>query len=202
MSRAYEPIFPGRSPGDDLDEVRDRFEAAARPYLSSPATWLGWGLVLPVAALLQPGVQASRGLAGSVMLWSLAILAGGAVEAVGFLRRRTPAHGGVAAWALRTQGNLSLVAVVLSGVLLAADQARLLPGLWLLLLGHSLFGLGGLASPPLRRLGLAYQIGGLIALLPGIDPLLAFALTTGPANLGMAWAVWRRGRGPATSPSR
>lgn len=202
MSRAYEPIFPERAVDDDLDDVRERFEAAARPYLSSPATWVAWGLVLPAAALAQPAVEAARGLPGSVILWSVAILVGGAVEAVGFLSRRGARSGGVAAWALRTQGNLSLVAVLLSGALLAAGRPALLPGLWLLLLGHSLFGLGGLASAPLRRVGLAYQAGGLVALLPFSDPLLILAATTGLANLAMAGSVWRRGRHSATSPTR
>ncbi len=101
----------------------------------------------------------------------------------------------LATWALRTQGNLSLVALALSALLLWQDLAWALPGLWLLLLGHSFYMLGGIAFPPFRTYGLLYQLGGVVALWPGGAPLPAFALATAAANLWMSYAVWREGHG-------
>jgi hypothetical protein len=66
-----------------------------------------------------------------------------------------------------------------------------LPGLWLLLLGHSLYLLRGLAFPPMRTCGVLFQAGGLAALWPSFDPLLVFALATAVGNLWMAIQVWR-----------
>jgi hypothetical protein len=113
-------------------------------------------------------------------------------------RRATPAAGRspLATWALRTQGNLSLVGLALSLLLFWVDAAWALPGLWLLLLGHSFYGLGGIAFPPFRVYGLLYQLGGVAALWPGGAPLPVFAATTAAANLWMSWAVWRRERRP------
>jgi hypothetical protein len=192
----YDPLFSpegsdGR--GDELAEVTERFRAAASPYLSSPWSWLTWGLLLPAAALATPAAAAARGFAGVLLLWSVTILAGGAVESRVMVRARA---GGspLATWALRLQGNLSLVALALSILLLWRDEAWALPGLWLLLLGHSFYGLGGLSFPALRRYGLAYQAGGVAALAAGDEALLVFALTTAVANLGLAVAVWRRRR--------
>ena len=178
--------------------MRETFGAASRPFLSSPWPWVAWGIVLPAAALLTPAALAAAGPGGVLFLWSAAILTGGAVEGLTILRRRdregsTP----LASWVLRIQGNLSLVAVALSLFLLWAEAAWALPGVWLLLLGHSLYVLGGFALPPLRWTGLAYQIGGAAALVPGWDSLAAFALTTAAANLWAAAVIWRRRPRPA-----
>ena len=100
----------------------------------------------------------------------------------------------LASWAFGIQGNLSLVSIALSFFLLWIDQAWALPGLWLLLLGHSFVTLGGLAFRPLRQAGLLYQIGGVAALWPRGAPLLVLAVTTCAANLWMALAVSRRPR--------
>jgi O-antigen ligase len=101
---------------------------------------------------------------------------------------------------MRAQGNLSLVAVVLSALLFWIDAARFLPALWLLLLGHNLFSLGGLAFPPMRFAGLLYQAGGLAAFLPGARPLWAMAAATALGNFWIGWGIVRekeRGGGRA-----
>jgi hypothetical protein len=90
------------------------------------------------------------------------------------------------------QGNLSLIGVAFSAALLAAGRPQLLPGLWLLLLGHSLFALGGLAFPPQRRAGIAYQLGGALALLPGAPALAIFAVAAAVGNLIVAFGLLRR----------
>jgi O-antigen ligase len=92
---------------------------------------------------------------------------------------------------MRAQGNLSLVAVVLSALLFWIDAARFLPALWLLLLGHNLFSLGGLAFPPMRFAGLLYQAGGLAALVPGARPLWAMAAATALGNFWIGWGIVR-----------
>jgi hypothetical protein len=197
----YDPLFAAEPPADgpaDLDRVRDRFAAAGRPYLRSPWPWLAWAVLLPGAALATPAALGARGPAAVLLLWSATILAGGAVEAGGFIRRRRgegprPASP-LARWVLRVQGNTSLVAVALSAVLLWQDAAGLLPGLWLLLLGHSFYLLGGLAFPPFRPYGLLYQVAGAAALWPGAPSLHVFAVAAALGNLWMAWAVWRAGR--------
>jgi hypothetical protein len=192
----YDPLIAAApsDAGDDLERARDLFAAASRPFLVSAWTWLGWALLLPLSALATRPVLAAFGAAGVLALWSLAILVGGAVELLG-MRRGSRRHRrtALAGWALSVQGNLSLVAVALSLALLVGGLGRLLPGVWLLLLGHSFFLLGSLAFPPFRGYGLVYQLGGALALLPvGVDPLIVFALATFTGNLWMAWAVWRR----------
>jgi hypothetical protein len=195
----YDPLFASAPPDegpDDLERVHERFAAASRPYLRSPWPWLAWAALLPGAALATEPVLAARGPAAVLLVWSGAILAGGAVEAAGFLagrrgdgeRRSSP----LARWVLRLQGNTSLVAVALSAALLWQGEAALLPGLWLLLLGHSFYSLGGLALPAFKPYGLVLQLGGLAALLPGVPALAVFAAATGAGNLWMAFAVWRR----------
>lgn len=198
MRSEYDPLFEPldddeAGPRDDLARVRELFAAASRPYLRSPLSWLVWGVVLPATALAHPAVLARFGLRGALFLWSAAVLAGGLVEIVAIRRSRgghraTP----LASWVFRAQGNLSAVAVVLSVLLLATGQGRALPGLWLLLLGHSFQSLGGLAFRPFRAYGLAFQVAALAALWPTLDPLVVFAAATGVANLWMAYAVWRR----------
>jgi hypothetical protein len=179
---------------------RELFGAASRPYLSSPMPWLAWATLLPAAALLTERAARAGGYAGVLALWSGAILLGGGLE-IGFLYRNRRRLGAstLGSWAMTLQGNLSLVAVALSIALVAAEEARLLPGLWLLLLGHSLFTLGGLAFPPQRTAGVVYQVGGAAALLPGLPELLLFAAATALGNLWIAIGVVRLLRRPPSS---
>jgi hypothetical protein len=183
---------PTRTGADDLEPVRDLFRTASRPFLRSPISWLTWAILLPGAALATPWIYGRFGPAGVLFAWSAVILLGGAVE-VTMIRRsgRKEMGSTLAAWVLRLQGNLSFVALALSALLVWQDLAWALPGLWLLLLGHSFYMLGGLAFPPFRACGLIYQLGGLIALWPGGNPLLAFAAATAVGNLWMGIGVWR-----------
>lgn len=199
-SSEYDPVFGGSAvdgesdgPGArDLDEVQERFARAAGPYLRSPWPWVMWAVVLPAAAVLHPDVAARHGAQGVLLLWSVAILVGGLVEGVGLLRRRREARPTpLVAWLLRAQGNLSLIAVALSAFLVWVGAGEALPGLWLLLVGHSFYALGGLAFPPFKLYGLAYQLVGAAALWPGTSPLQLFAGVTGAANLWLAWRVYR-----------
>ncbi|HLX08334.1 MAG TPA: hypothetical protein VKY89_10780 [Thermoanaerobaculia bacterium] len=226
MPSEYEPLFAERDEraeaGGDLAAVQELFRAASGPYLRAFWSWLAWALVLPAAALATPRALAGFGPAGALLTWSAAILVGGAIELtairgaasrdaagrVGAAGRpdagtdglpdgpRREGRSPLATWALRTQGNLSFVALALSVLLLWQDLAWALPGLWLLLLGHSFYLLGGIAFPPFRSYGLLYQLGGIAALWPGGAPLPLFALTTATANLWMAYAVWQVGRQP------
>ena len=180
---------------DRLELVQDHFEEASRPYLSQPWSWLAWALILPSAALATPEVLAIAGGPGVLLLWSLAVILGGLIEAWQILRGRGRGRAessSLANWVLRAQGNLSLVAVVVSAVLLLHEMAWLLPGVWLLLLGHSLFTLGGLAAGALRTAGLVYQAGGLLAIWPHGRSLAVFALATLLGNLWVAWSIRRR----------
>lgn len=199
----YEPFFDSTEPpeDDDLDLVREAFARAARPYLYSPWPWVTWALVLAAAAFTSPLTLRLFGVPGVLMLWSLAILAGGAAELVAIRRRRREQPGStLARWVFRAQGNLSLVAAALSAALLVRSPtlATVLPGLWLLLLGHSFFAQGGLAFPPLRQAGWMYQLGGVASLAlawaPGRGALAAFASTVTVANLWVAWALIRQRR--------
>lgn len=194
MDSEYDPprLFH-RQPQDDdrFEAVRAAFRDAGSSYLRSPWPWLCWGLLLPTAALATTRAAGAWGPVGVLLLWSLTIIAGGVVEATSLARHRAGGSA-IAGWALRVQGNLSLIAVVLSALLLYLDSSWALPGLWLLLLGHSFYGLGGLSFPALRRYGLTYQLGGLVALCAGTAALVVFAATAAAANLGMALAVWRR----------
>lgn len=198
MTSEYDPVFRDRDqrddPTSDLAEARRLFAAASRPYLSSAAPWLVWAFALPAAALATPLAFERAEHAGVLGLWSAAILAGGGVEGLFLLRARRRTGGGtpLGSWAMTLQGNLSLVAVALSALLLWVGEARYLPALWLLLLGHSLFALGSLAFPPQRTAGIVYQLGGVAALVPGVPPLWAFAAATAAANLWIALGVARR----------
>lgn len=200
----YDPVFgdPGPAsdaPAHDLELVRAAFARASRPYLSSPVPWLVWAVALPAAALATPRAAAAGGAAAVLLLWSGAILAGGAIEGIYLLRaRRRLAASRLGSWAMTLQGNLSLVAALLSAALVWSERADLLPGLWLLLLGHSLFTLGGLAFRPQRTAGIVYQLGGVIALLPGAPALDVFAGATALGNLWMGLALVAQGRGQAS----
>ncbi|HTQ78796.1 MAG TPA: hypothetical protein VMM92_02285, partial [Thermoanaerobaculia bacterium] len=144
---------------------------------------------------LTPEAVRRAGPAGALFTWSLTILAGGAVEIGAILRSgKQWSRTRLAAWVLRLQGNLSFIALALSALLLWVDAAWALPGLWLLLLGHSFYMLGGLAFPPFRTTGVLFQLGGAAALWPGwpgIPPLFTFALTTALGNLWMAVSIFR-----------
>ncbi|MFY9820460.1 MAG: hypothetical protein WAM82_03710 [Thermoanaerobaculia bacterium] len=129
------------------------------------------------------------------------ILLGGAVEILAI--RRSAGQSGrstLASWVLRLQGNLSFVALALSAVLIWQDLAWVLPALWLLLLGHSFYMLGGFAFQPFRVAGLVYQLGGVLALWPGLlgthSPLVVFSAATFLGNLWIGIGVWREGREP------
>ena len=196
MKSEYDPFLAPsrvRHESSNLDAARGLFGEASRPYLTSPLPWAAWAAILPAAALLTRFAERRFGWTGVLLLWSFAILAGGAVE-LGALRRTatetvsTP----LASWAFGVQGNLSLVCIALSFLLLWFEQAWALPGLWLLLLGHSLVTIGGLSFLPMRQAGLLYQIGGAAALWPRGQPLLVLAATTCVANLWMALAIRRR----------
>ena len=116
--------------------------------------------------------------------------------------RKRASHSEISGWVFKAQGNISLIAIALTVVVMVNEAYRYLPGVWLLLIGHSFFAMGGLASPALRRSGLLYQAGGLIALLPWLDSLIVFAVTTAAANLAVAVAMVRAGGGtPAPSKS-
>jgi hypothetical protein len=192
----YDPLFSGHRPGDDdLEPVRERFRAAGRPFLSSPWSWFGWAVLLPAAALATPRVLRLGGPPGVLSAWSLAILIGGAIELAGILRSGRGARGTpLAAWVLRIQGNLSLVALALSALLIWQDLPWAVPGVWLLLLGHSFYLLGGIAFAPFRLAGILYQIGGVVAFWPGLSPLVVFAAVTALGNLWLGIAVWRNRR--------
>jgi hypothetical protein len=197
MASEYDPIrktLDDPLAEDGLELVRDHFEEASQPYLSQPWSWLAWALILPSAALATPALLRVTGGLGVLVLWSIAVLLGGCIEAVQILRNRSQSRAEsstLAAWVMRAQGNLSLVAVIISLALLLQDQGWLLPGTWLLLLGHSLFSLGGLASRSLRVTGFIYQLGGLLAIWPHGQALAIFAATTFLGNLWVAWSIWR-----------
>lgn len=189
----YEPLFSETRTGeDDLEPVREHFRKASRPFLRTPWSWFAWAALLPLAALITPLALGLGGPAAVLFCWSGVILVGGAVEVVG-IRRAGQGLGAtpLASWVLSVQGNLSLAALALSFLLVWQESAWALPGLWLLLLGHSFYILGGLAFPPFRTTGLIYQVGGLVALWPGGSPLLAFAVATAAGNLWMGISIRR-----------
>jgi hypothetical protein len=155
-------------------------------------TWVAWAIVLPAAALITARLPPDA-YASVLFIWSGAILAGSAVEGFTIYRRANRyAPTPLGSWALRSQGNLSLVALALSILLIWQGATWAVPGLWLLLLGHSFYLLGGLAFAPFKVSGLAYQLGGLLALLPLGYSLETFAVTAATTNLWMAWAIHRR----------
>ena len=196
----YDPLIPEPSPHDaeDLERVQAEFESASRPFLGSAATWLAWAILLPAAALVTRRLPPDA-FAPALLVWSAAILLGGAVEGVAIYRqaqRHAPTPLG--SWALRVQGNSSLVALALSAFLVWSDLTWAVPGVWLLLLGHSLYLLGGLAFRPFRTAGVAYQLGGVLSLAPLGYPLEVFAATTALANLWIAVSIHRRSRRQAS----
>jgi hypothetical protein len=200
MGSEYDPLFARRgapAEGRDLERAEELFTTAGEPYLRSPWSWVLWAVVLPSTALATARA-ARRGMLAVLLLWSGAVLLGGAVEAALILRDRRP-RTALAAWVLRAQGNLSLVAVALSVVLVAGRLSWALPGLWLLLVGHSFLTLGGLSFPPLRRTGWLYQCAGVVALVPRARPLWVFAAATAAGNAFVAWSLARRQRATRTA---
>jgi hypothetical protein len=191
----YDPLIRRQRPSgiDDLERARALFEGASRAYLASPVPWLVWAIVLPGAALATPLAASREGVGGVVALWSAAVLVGGAVEGLSILRRGGRATTPLGGWAMRLQGNTSMIGLALSLLLVWRDLAPALPGLWLLLIGHSFFLLGGLAFEPMKQAGIIYQIGGLVALWPGPHSLAAFAVASALGNLRIALALVRRG---------
>ena len=192
----YDPIVPlgelSHEPSD-LEQVRQLFERSADRFLRSPWSWLLWAAVVAVASLATRVVLAEAGGWSVVILWSTAILVGGAVEALLYARGGSdlkPSR--LARWVLRSQANLSLVGLALSIFLVWRGHPGALPGVWLLILGHSFFSHGGLGFRPFRAAGAIYQIGGLAALTPWVDPLVALAVAVITGNLWLAVAVWRR----------
>jgi hypothetical protein len=196
MASEYDPFLaPSRArfESSNLELARELFDRASEPYLASPLPWLAWGIILPGAALATLPVAGRFDWVGVLLMWSIAILLGGVFELAAIRRSgREIVSTPLASWAFGVQGNLSLVTIALSFFVLWVDSAWALPGVWLLLLGHSFVTLGGLAFRPLRTAGLVYQIGGVAALWPRGSPLLVFALTAFAANLWMASAVRRR----------
>ena len=202
---AYDTLFGEDERGPERGDAamaRAAFQRASRAYLASPWPWIAWAVVLPGAALATPRAFALGREPGVILAWSFAILVGGACEGATLLVARRKVRGGpLGAWAMRVQGNLSLVAVVLSALLVWLDAATALPGLWLLLLGHSFFALGGLSLPALRTTGVLYQLGGLVALVPGVPALALFAAATAAGNLWVALGIARRSRREAQTPT-
>jgi hypothetical protein len=191
----YDLLFDSTRTGtDDLESVRDCFRSASRPLLSSPWSWLGWAVLLPAAALATPFALRRFGFSGVLFTWSAVILLEGAVEILNIRRGQQSGRSTLAAWVLPLQGNLSIVALLLSALLIWQDVAWALPGLWLLLLGHSFYMLGGFAFEPFRVCGLVYQVGGVLALWPRGSPLVVFAVATAIGNLWIAIGVWRTRR--------
>jgi len=197
MPSEYDPIrgtLDDPLAEDSLERVHELFEAASRPFLNQPWSWFAWALILPATALATRWILDATGGVGVLLLWSVAVVIGGTIEAVQIVRgrrRRGMESSSLAGWVLRAQGNLSLVAVFVSIALILQGLTWLLPGIWLLLLGHSLFSLGGLASRALRISGLVYQAGGLLAIWPHGRELVIFAVATLLGNLWIAWSIWR-----------
>lgn len=193
MGSEYDPLFAARKAVvDDLTSVQQLFARSAAPFTRSPWSWWAWAVILPAVALATRPLLAASGLREVVFAWCGAIIVGGAIEM--WIVRTSGRSGGqasrttLATWVLRSQANLSFVAAVLSALLLWWGHAEALPGLWLLVLGHSFLVLGGLAFPPFRRAGWIYQLAGLGALWPGQDGLLWFAAATALGNgvIGLA----------------
>lgn len=198
MPSEYDPL-PPRPPlsrgASDLDTVQALFSRAAAGYLHSPWPWLCWALVLPTAALMTAEIAAAGGPLAVLLLWSAAILVAGAVEAATMWRsREAVVPSDITRWVFRGQGNLSLIAIVLTAAMAWQGMYEFLPAVWLLLIGHSFFAIGGLAATALKRGGLLYQLGGVMSLLPWFGSLTVFALTTALANGAIAVSLWRRRR--------
>jgi len=190
MSSEYEPVFGrGGEVVDDLESVRDVFGKAAAPFTRSPWSWLTWAFLLPLVALTTRSVLVRFGAPGVVLAWCGTIILGGAVEVWAVRPDRQTARTTLAGWALRAQANLSFVAVVISAALIWADRINAVPGVWLLVLGHSFLLLGGLAFAPFKRAGWIYQVAGVVALWPSQDGLVWFAVATCIGNLWIGLSV-------------
>lgn len=194
MRSEYEPLFSRKEPAvDDLAAVREIFSGAAAPFTRSPWSWAAWALLLPTVALATPTILSRYGPLAVVVAWCSIIILGGVVETWILRRGAAAPRTTVAGWVLRSQANLSFIAVAISAVLIWYQQPALLPGVWLLVLGHSFLVLGGLAFRPFRRTGWIYQLAGLGALWPSQDGLLWFAAATALGNLSIALSVYAVG---------
>lgn len=192
----YDPIVPRRelsAERSDLEQVRALFEGSAERFLRSPWSWIVWAVIVGVTALVTRAIQDLVGPWVIVVVWSTAILVGGVAEAVLYAKsgqELRPSELG--RWVLRSQGNLSMVGIAVSVFLIWRGEAGALPGVWLLVLGHSFYSHAGLGFAAFRQAGAAYQLGGVIALTPWVDPLLALAASVAAGNLWLAAAIWRR----------
>lgn len=191
----YDPIVPRRELSNersDLDQVRALFERSAARFLRSPWSWVLWAVIVAAASFSTRSAAAIGGAWTVVILWSTAILVGGVAEALLYARGgRDLRPSQLARWVLSSQGNLSIVGLALSCYLVWAGHGLALPGVWLLVLGHSFWAHGGLGFPAFRTAGALYQLGGLAALTPWVDPLVALAVAFAAGNLWLAVAVWR-----------
>ncbi len=202
MGSEYDPIFASRSTAvDDLGRARELFAAAASPFISSPWSWFGWAILLPTIALATGPLSARFGPRGAIIGWSATILAGGLLETWIVRGRRQTPRTTLAGWVLRSQANLSFVAGALSAILIWVQRIALVPGVWLLVLGHSFLVLGALAFRPFRWAGWLYQLAALGALWPGQNGWHWFALATGLGNLSIGLAVLGRNRQTRGSPA-
>jgi hypothetical protein len=203
LATEYDPVPPRpvlETEPSDLEQAQSLFSAAAGGYLRSPWSWWAWSLILPAASLATRPVAAAAGPLAVLLLWSVAILAGGLVEGVLIVgARRAASRSQLSGWVLSGQGNLSLVAIALSALLVWRGLAQYVPAVWLLVVGHSFFAVGGLSFRPLRSAGLGLQAAGIAALLPGLDSLVVFALGTFGACAWIGAAVRRAGRGRPAS---
>ena len=149
----YDPIPPRAlltEEPSDLDRVQARFEKAAGGYLRSPWSWWAWSVLLPLAALVGREIHPYGGGRAVLIVWSFFILCGGLIEgAIILVGGKATARTPLAGWVLRAQGNLSLVAVALSALLLWQGLPALVPPVWLLLIGHSFYSIGKLSFQPM-----------------------------------------------------
>jgi len=190
MGSEYDPVFArGSEAEDDLDTVRVIFARASAPFTRSPWSWWTWAALLPAVALATRPLLARYGPTGPILAWCSIIILGGIVEMSVVKSAAGAQQTTLATWAVRSQANLSFVGVVISAALVWYGRAGALPGVWLLLLGHSFLLLGGLAYRPFRRAGWIYQLAGLGALLPGQDGLVWFAAATALGNLSIGLSV-------------
>ncbi len=184
--KEYEPIFFTRKSKDskeirdDLSIVQHLFKNAAQPFLSTPWGWLGWSIILPSSLLLTPVVNLKSGLRGIILLWSFSVLLGGIIEITAIRNSRYKNISNLSGWAYSIQGNLSLVGLALTSLLIFSSP-RIIPSLWLLIIGHSFYSLGSLADNILKYVGIYYQVMGIFTIFT--HPLYISAFAFFSANI-------------------